>query len=301
MMLCFVHRRLATLGLLGALAAVLAGCGGLPGTSAERDGPGEHRDVSHVPDAVPRVEPRSRGGNPVSYVVFGRQYHTLQSSRGFTERGIASWYGRKFHGRRTSNGEVYDMYSMSAAHKKLPIPTYVEVTNLENGRKVVVRVNDRGPFHDNRIIDLSYAAASRIGMLGNGTALVEIRAIDPAAPKTPPQLAQAPGATAQSARVVQIAAATAATAAPPAAPAGAAPAPRIYLQAGAFSDSGNAERMRMRLEQGLARHVRVIPVAADSGPVHRVQVGPLASVEVADQVSTQMSQLGISEPLVVID
>lgn len=301
MMLCLVHRRLATLGLLGALTAVLAGCGGLPGTSAERDGPGEHRDVSHVPDAVPRLEPRSRGGNPVSYVVFGRQYHTLQSSRGFTERGIASWYGRKFHGRRTSNGEIYDMYSMSAAHKKLPIPTYVEVTNLENGRKVVVRVNDRGPFHDNRIIDLSYAAASRIGMLGKGTALVEIRAIDPAAPKPPPQLAQAPAATAQSARVVQIAAATAVTAAPPAASAGAAPAPRIYLQAGAFSDSGNAERMRLRLEQGLARHVRVIPVAADSGPVHRVQVGPLASVEVADQVSTQMSQLGISEPLVVID
>jgi len=303
MILSIVHRRFATLGLLGAMTALIGGCGGLPGTSDERDGPGEHRDVSHVPDAVPRVEPRSRGGNPVSYVVFGRQYHTLKESRGFTERGIASWYGRKFHGRRTSNGEVYDMYSMSAAHKKLPIPTYVEVTNLENGRKVVVRVNDRGPFHDNRIIDLSYAAASRIGMLGKGTALVEIRAIDPAAPKPPPQLAQAPPAKPQSARVVQIAAATAATAAPPLTPAssGVPPAPRIYLQAGAFSDSGNAERMRLRLEQGLARHVRVIPITADSGPVHRVQVGPLASVEVADQVSMQMSQLGITEPLVVID
>jgi len=301
MTLGMLHRRFSAICAAGALAAVLGGCGGLPGTSAERDGPGEHRDVSHVPDAVPRVEPRSRGGNPVSYVVFGRRYHTLQESRGFTERGIASWYGRKFHGRRTSNGEIYDMYSMSAAHKKLPIPTYVEVTNLENGRKVVVRVNDRGPFHENRIIDLSYAAASRIGMLGKGTALVEIRAIDPTAPRPSTQLAQTPAAAAQSARVVQIAAATAATAAPPAVPSGGAPAPRIYLQAGAFSDSGNAERMRLRLEQGLARQVRVIPVAADSGPVHRVQVGPLASVEVADQVSMQMSQLGIGEPLVVID
>lgn len=286
------HRRAAALALLGALAAGLAGCGGLPETQVERDGPGEHRDVSQVPDAVPRVEPRSRGGNPQSYVVFGRRYETLQSSQGFVERGIASWYGRKFHGRRTSNGEVYDMYTMSAAHKHLPIPTYLEVTNLENGRRVVVRVNDRGPFHDNRVVDLSYAAASRIGMLNKGTALVEIRAIDPAAPGAPQvRLAQAPAAATSP---------PAAARTPPPAAAGAA-APRIYLQAGAFSDGGNAERLRLRLAQGLAQYVRVIPAAAGGGLVHRVQVGPLASVEVADQVSSQMSRLGIAEPLVVID
>lgn len=279
---------LLCLGVLG--LALLSSCS-VVRTPGERDGPGEHRDVSKVPDAVPRVEPRSRGGNPASYVVFGQRYHTISSSKDFVQRGIASWYGKKFHGRKTSNGEVYDMYAMSAAHKKLPIPTYVEVTNLENGRRVVVRVNDRGPFHENRIIDLSYAAASRIGMLGKGTALVEIRAIDPAAPKAP---------------ISRVAHTTpAAPAAPPAATQAtdAAPvvAPRIYLQAGAFSSNANAERLRSRLEKGLARSVRVVPALSTAGQVHRVQVGPLASVEIADEVSTQMHVYGVREPLVVID
>lgn len=289
-------RRLLGAACIAGLVIALGGCGGLPGPGfpGEQDGPGEHRDVSHVPDAVPRVEPLSRGGNPQTYVVLGKRYRTLPSSSGFVERGIASWYGRKFHGRYTSNGERYDMYSMSAAHKRLPIPTYLEVTNLENGRKVVVRVNDRGPFHENRIIDLSYAAASRIGMLGKGTALVEIRAIDPAAPRTGQRTRVASTLVPQ----VQPPAPTQTVQAPaPPVPA----APRIYLQAGAFSNSDNAERMRQRLVQGLANNVRVVPVAAANGPVHRVQVGPLSSVEIADQVSAQMHQLGITEPLVVID
>src|SRR5210317_1823758 len=164
-----VRRYVPTLVVFALIAVVLNGCG-KPGRGYPYpvDGPGEHRDVSQVPNAVPRVEARSRGGNPSTYVVLGKRYYTLQDSKNFVERGIASWYGRKFHGRKTSNGEVYDMYTMSAAHKKLPIPTYVKVTNLENGRSVIVRVNDRGPFHENRVIDLSYAAASRIGMLGKG-------------------------------------------------------------------------------------------------------------------------------------
>ena len=284
------------------LGMVLNGCGvRMPSLPGERDGPGEHRDVSHVPNAVPRVEPRSRGGNPRSYTVFGKRYHTLTSSKGFTQRGIASWYGRKFHGRQTSNGEKYDMYGMSAAHKALPIPTYVEVTNLENGRRVIVRVNDRGPFHGNRIIDLSYAAASRIGMLGKGTALVEVRAIDPTAPQPAPptRVAQAsvapePAATAATRPAPALTPTAAATQTP-------APAPRIFLQAGAFSSRDNAERLRQRLEQGLARSVRAAPAATAAGTVHRVQVGPLASVEVADSVSVQMHKFGITEPLVVIE
>jgi rare lipoprotein A len=279
-------RRLAPALLLPLCAVLLSSCGVRgPGLLEERDGPGDMRDVSHVPDAVPRVEPLSRGGNPASYVVLGKRYHTLKSSKGFVERGIASWYGSKFHGRHTSNGEVYDMYQMSAAHKKLPIPTYLEVTNLENGRSVVVRVNDRGPFHDNRIVDLSYAAASRIGMLGKGTALVEIRAIDPAAPERPQptRLAQAPS--------TQLTRSDAPSA----------PAPRIYLQAGAFSSSDNAHRLRQRLEQSLARGVRVVPVSSDTGALHRVQVGPLASVEAADHLTLKMHELGIGAPLVVID
>jgi len=264
------------------IAVVLNGCG-KPGRGYPYpvDGPGEHRDVSQVPNAVPRVEARSRGGNPNTYVVLGKRYYTLQDSKNFVERGIASWYGRKFHGRKTSNGEVYDMYTMSAAHKKLPIPTYVKVTNLENGRSVIVRVNDRGPFHENRVIDLSYAAASRIGMLGKGTALVEVRAIDPSAPKP--------------------ATATRVAHKPPSGTKPGSASPQIFLQAGAFSSSENAERLRNRLQQGLARSVRVTPVSTASGAVHRVQVGPLASVEAADTVTAQMHEFGIRQPLVVID
>lgn len=279
-----VQKSLAASAVILLIASTLNGCGTKSrGYPHPVDGPGEHRDVSQVPDAVPKVEPRSRGGNPSTYVVLGKRYYTLQDNKNFVERGVASWYGRKFHGRKTSNGEVYDMYGMSAAHKKLPIPTYARVTNLKNGRSVIVRINDRGPFHENRIIDLSYAAASRIGMLGKGTALVEVRTIDPAAPKpaaatrvaqhrTPADMAHKPDQK-----------------------------PQIFLQAGAFSSSENAERLRERLQQGLARTVRVTPIATTGGPVHRVQVGPLASVEIADTVTAQMHEFGISKPLVVID
>lgn len=131
--------------------------------------------------ALPRPEMKSRYGNPESYVVFGQRYEVMDSSRGYVEEGIASWYGEPFHGRRTSNGEVYDMHALSAAHKSLPLPTYVLVTNFDNGRQVVLRVNDRGPFHGDRIIDVSFAAAEKLGMIGPGTARVEVRALDPPA------------------------------------------------------------------------------------------------------------------------
>ncbi|HEY0802323.1 MAG TPA: septal ring lytic transglycosylase RlpA family protein, partial [Steroidobacteraceae bacterium] len=131
-----------------------------------------------VPDLVPRVEPRSRHGNPPFYDVFGKRYFVLSSNVGYVERGVASWYGPGFHKVRTSNGETYDMYAMTAAHRTLPLPVFVRVTNLQNGRSVVVRVNDRGPFVGNRIIDLSYTAASKLGMLRNGTAMVEVRSLD---------------------------------------------------------------------------------------------------------------------------
>src|ERR1022692_2851760 len=135
-----------------------------------------------VPDAVPRVEARSRSGNPPFYEVFGKRYYVMPSSIGYVERGVASWYGPGFHEVRTSAGEPYDMYAMTAAHKTLPLPAYVRVINLQNGRSIVVRVNDRGPFVGNRIIDLSYTAAAKLDMLRNGTALVEVRAIDPSTP-----------------------------------------------------------------------------------------------------------------------
>ena len=142
-----------------------------------------------VPDAVPRVEPRSRSGNPPFYDVFGKRYYVLSTNIGYVERGVASWYGPGFHKVRTSTGDTYDMYAMSAAHKTLPLPAYARVTNLQNGRSVVVRINDRGPFVGNRIIDLSYSAAVKLDMVRNGTAFVEVRSIDPSAmPAIPPTL-----------------------------------------------------------------------------------------------------------------
>ena len=135
-------------------------------------------DVSSINHITPKYEPKSRIGNPKNYKVFGQKYNVMSSSENFTQTGIASWYGVKFHGRNTSNGDAYDMYELTAAHKSLPLPTYVEVTNLENNKSLIVRVNDRGPFHDNRIIDLSYAAAAKLGVLAKGTAKVFIKAIN---------------------------------------------------------------------------------------------------------------------------
>jgi rare lipoprotein A len=135
-------------------------------------------DLKDIPNAKPKAEPKSRYGNPKTYTVFDKSYEVLPTSKGYKVRGKASWYGKKFHGYRTSNGETYDMYSMSAAHKTLPLPTYAKVTNLDNGKTVVVKINDRGPFHADRIIDLSYAAAAKLGILGKGTGNVEVHAID---------------------------------------------------------------------------------------------------------------------------
>lgn len=135
-------------------------------------------DLSNIPDAKPKPEPKSKYGNPKTYTVFKKSYTVMPSSKGYKARGKASWYGKKFHGYRTSNGETYDMYGMSAAHKTLPLPTYAKITNLDNGKSVIVKINDRGPFHEERILDLSYAAASKLGILGKGTGNVEITALD---------------------------------------------------------------------------------------------------------------------------
>ncbi len=161
------------------LATFLAGCTTPSRYHVDKDyGPSVDLDMSEVKDVVPKWEPYSAGGNKTPYTVLGKTYHVLSTSNNFVEEGIASWYGHKFHGHLTSNGETYDMYAMSAAHKTLPIPSYVKVKNLDNGRTVVVRVNDRGPFHEGRIIDLSYAAASKLGYHNLGTANVAIESID---------------------------------------------------------------------------------------------------------------------------
>jgi rare lipoprotein A (peptidoglycan hydrolase) len=157
--------------------------------------PTEMPDFSKIPEPVPKNEPRSLYGNKSPYSVLGQTYNVLPTPKGYVERGIASFYGNKFHGYKTSNLEEYDMYQFSAAHKTLPLPSYARVTNLENGKSVIVRINDRGPFHENRIIDLSFAAAVKIGVWPSGTGLVEVRAIDPSDPSSssaPPFVQTAP-------------------------------------------------------------------------------------------------------------
>jgi rare lipoprotein A len=171
-----VTRLLTVVGLL-----VLAGCVSTPARIPEKgDGPPAHTpgDLARQPDPVPRKEPRSRYGNPSSYTVFGKTYRVMDSASGYRATGLASWYGSKFHGRKTSSGEPFDMFALTAAHRSLPLPTYLRVTNLDNGRSTIVRVNDRGPFHADRVLDLSYAGAVRLGFENHGTARVRVEVIE---------------------------------------------------------------------------------------------------------------------------
>ena len=232
-------------------------------------------DVSKLVEPVPRVEPRARYGNSPSYSVLGKDYRVLSDAHGYVERGIASWYGNKFHGYMTSSLEPYDMYAFTAAHKTLPLPTFARVTNLENGKSVVVRINDRGPFHENRLIDLSYAAAVRIGIWPKGTGLVEVRAIDPAHPEATP--APSPHTVAAES------------------------AARIYLQLGAFADRANAERVADAARRGGIGQVDIESAGVDGRTVHRVRVGPLADVAAADALTPRIEKLGFGTPRVAIE
>jgi rare lipoprotein A len=253
-------------------AGFFTGCATTSTMTGPQDAaPADPIDVSSIPDAVPRAEPRSRYGNPESYMVYGKRYYTLPSSKGYSERGMASWYGTKFHGKRTSSGEPYDLYGMTAAHKTLPLPTYVEVTNLQNGRSVIVKVNDRGPFHDDRIIDLSYTAAAKLGILGHGTGRVEVKAIDT-----------------ESVNTLQLAAATPETTTSTAAQA-------LYLQVGAFSSQINAERLRNEILEQQIAEVRIVETTGTAGTFYKVQVGPLSDTSEADRVARELKPLGINE------
>ncbi|AHF05310.1 rare lipoprotein A [Marichromatium purpuratum 984] len=285
-------------------AAALGGCASQPGQhqlDAFDDVPPE---IASIPDAVPKVEPRSRYGNPKSYEVFGKRYYTKASSRGHVERGLASWYGKDFHGRRTSSGEPYDMHAMTAAHKTLPLPTYARVTNLENGRSVVVRINDRGPFHGSRVIDLSYTAATKLGMARKGTAMVEVRAIDPRRPDADPGPLVAGGEHApQRARD---------TTPPASEPARATTKPvttaartteggsgGLYVQVGAFGDPRNAERLRSRLRPELGDPILVENSRSAGSALYRVRIGPLASRTEASALTERLAGLGIAETRLV--
>jgi len=268
--------------LAGSAALLLGGCGGGPPTRAEPPSvavpersapPPPPANLDAIPDPVPRIEPRSTRGNPVSYEVFGKRYHVLATAEGYRERGVASWYGPDFHSRPTSSGEPYDMYAMTAAHKTLPIPAYARVTNLSNGRSIIVRINDRGPFVANRIIDLSYTAAHKLDMWRAGTAFVEVEVITP-------------GATADVTRAI----------ASPSAPA-ALTGPVLYLQVGAFSVADNAAKLAERLRSA---GIKAVGVAGPAGtpPLHRVRIGPISDVAAYDAMADRVGSMGLESHLV---
>lgn len=267
--------------LLAALlvATLASGCGRAYWPDDDRDHappPGSGPDPSSVSDPVPRNEPRSRYGNPDSYEVFGKTYYVMDSAEGYVERGVASWYGTKFHGRRTSSGEPYDMHAMTAAHKSLPLPTYVKVTHLENGRSIIVRVNDRGPFVDDRIIDLSYTAAQRLDMAESGTAPVEVRALTTNRDSDQPPPARFRSAAAENSG-------------------------RMYVQFGAFGSRDNAENLRRQLQSEGVNNVTINRARTSSGRLFRVRAGPVRSPDEAERLGRISQQLGLHNAQVIID
>jgi rare lipoprotein A len=273
--------------LLACTAVAIAGCGG---NKVRGDGPpsGSSRIPDLPDDAVPRSEPRSRYGNGPVYEVLGKRYEVMPSSRDYRERGVASWYGKKFHGNLTSNREVYDMYGMTAAHKTLPLPTYVRVRNLRNDKSIIVRVNDRGPFVHNRIIDLSYAAALKLDMVRDGTSMVEVTAIDPDAPQgdRPVRAANPP--------------------APPVSDSPASPLPQerphdIYVQVGAFGERANAERRLGALSIGGIENAFIHEEQTAGRTLYRVRIGPVADVVQYDVLVEELENIGITDPYLIAE
>ena len=237
---------------------LLAGCAGKKEVEPG-DGPSSRKiSAADVHDAVPKNEPRARYGNHSPYTVLGKTYTVLPTSKGYHERGIASWYGSKFHGRRTSSGELYDMHLATAAHKSLPLPTYAEVTNLDNGRKMIVKINDRGPFHEDRIIDLSYAAAIKLGVDQTGTARIDVRAIDVKTSKR---------------SAVKLADGT-------------------FLQVGAFSKRKTADDLAGKM---MAAQLKPVSIKKSRG-LYKVWIGPYASESEIEASMRRVVELGYERP-----
>ena len=272
---------------------------GAPGSdrySLQQDtAPEEPRDVSQLPEPVPKKEPRSRYGNPQSYSVWGKTYQVLPQADGYVAEGKASWYGQKFHGHRTSSGESFDMYQFTAAHRSLPLPTYARVTNLDNGKSLVVRVNDRGPFHEDRIIDLSWAAAVRLGIEQSGTGRVRVEAI------SSQQQPEGPSSTVPTAVRAALdsppsAASGNASAKTDTADAGANKGGSLFLQAGAFSDRTSAQRLQQELVNQLGVDTRI---QHSEGDLFRVWIGPYESNQQRQQARETVANAGFDRPMPV--
>jgi rare lipoprotein A len=223
-------------------------------------------DIAAIPEPIPKMEPRSALGNPPFYDVLGKRYFVLPSAEGFVERGIASWYGPGFHKERTSTGDPYNMYGMTAAHKTLPLPCYARITNLNNGRSVVVYINDRGPFKEGRIVDLSYTAAAKLDILRAGTAPVELQVL------TPDGVVAAP-----------------------------LPASPLFVQAGTFGEVANAQRLADKLREAGYTQVTLRHDTQGSRTLHRVRIGPIATVDEFDRIIAHLKSLGVNDARLASD
>jgi rare lipoprotein A len=302
-----LRQRLA-LGLLGVALLVLAGCASRSGGYYKDDGPGNDipADIASIPDAVPRIEQHAPA-NFRPYEVFGVRYVPIAEDQAYRQEGVASWYGRKFHGEKTANGETYDMYAMTAAHPTLPIPSYARVTRVDTGRSVVVRINDRGPFHPGRIIDLSYVAAAKLGLIGPGSGRVIVQAITnadiragryPAAPLTasapppPPPVVQTQPVSLPTEPLTPAAPVPAITETPQ--PGG------IYLQFGAFSSAQNAQSLAQRINTeaaGLAGPASI----THQPPLYKVRMGPYLSRDEAQRTAARLAESAGLNPVIALD
>lgn len=258
-----VLNKVAAVALTVATLLAVSACAG------HRDSaPSKPPTPGQISEVVPKAEPRSKSGNPPFYEVRGKRYYVLDDATGYQERGVASWYGKKFHGRSTATGETYDMYAATAAHKTLPLPAYALVTNLENGRSIIVRINDRGPFVANRLIDLSYGAAVELDMIKNGTSFVEVQVVTPGSKGRRPRTESRP------AKVTTAA---------------------LFVQVGAFGDRSNANRLRSMLLNAGVADVVVRKNRVNGQRIYRVRIGPVASVEEFDATVELVSELGVSD------
>lgn len=265
--------RFSRFGVVLTFLALISGCSSNSSDSRyelhQDAAPDEAFDMSKIKELYPVYEPPSRAGNKSPYTVWGKSYSVMPTSKGYKAEGIASWYGKKFHGYHTSNGEIYDMYQLSAAHKSLPLPSYVLVTHLGNGRQVLVRVNDRGPFHDGRVIDLSYAAAARLDMLGSGTAPVRIEAIDPVTWKGGMNLA-----------VNQLQ-------------------PPLLVQVAALSKSSSAQQLGSQLERATGHKMTIVTATINGRLLHKVQLGPVKSRSDLQSLIDQLANNGFVRPIII--
>ena len=275
--------------LSGAAIALLLGCSNSPDYPAsssrytidqDRAPAQEILDIAAIPEVVPEPVVRTMAGNRSPYTVLGKTYRVMETELGYQERGVASWYGEKFHGHQTSNGEIFDMYLASAAHKSLPIPSFLRVTNLDNNRSIVVRVNDRGPFHGDRVVDLSYAAAVKLGYAERGTARVHLESIMPPAfnNEIRPQ-------TASTGAIILPDVSTNS---------------KQYLQVGAFSDLAAARRLSTRLQEITSLPVFIQDVVSNSSQrLHRVRVGPILTSEEVKLITDRVVAANLGSPYTV--